>query len=94
MSRDLTMAERRKNVSKKPKEPVLADEKLRRHERYTLFLYLLGFPAIVAGMVVLSEFLSQGEPSRIALYIAGGLTAAFAIAFGVVYLLRRRSDNA
>lgn len=88
------MAEKRKNVSKKPKEPVLEDEKLRRHERFTLFLYLLGGPAIIAGMVVLSEFLSQGEPSRVALYIAGGLFGAFAIAFAVVYLLRRRSDNA
>lgn len=83
----------RKNVSKKPKEPLLEDEKLRRHERFTLGLYILGGFAIIAGMVVLSEFLSQGEPSRVALIVGGSLGGAFALAFGVVYLLRRASDR-
>lgn len=88
------MAASARNVSKKAKTPVLEDEKLRRHERFTLVLYLLGGPAIIAGMVVLSEFLSQGEPSRIALIIAGALFGVFAVAFAVVFFLRRRSDKA
>lgn len=83
----------RKNVSKKPKEPVLQDEKLVRHERLTLVLYLLAGLALIAGMVVLSEFLSQGEPTRLALIIAGALFGVCAVGFLVAYLMRRAGDR-
>lgn len=91
------MADKRaKNVSKKPKakSDVLEDPALVRHERLTLVLYLLGGLAIVAGMVVLSEFLSQGKPSRLALIIAGSLAGIFAVGFLTVFLLRRKGDKA
>lgn len=83
----------RKNVSKKPKEPVLQDEKLVRHERLTLVLYLLAGVALIAGMVVLSEFLSQGKPSRLALIIAGSLFGVCALGFLGAYFMRRASDK-
>ncbi|MEK6974960.1 MAG: hypothetical protein AABY18_01295 [Candidatus Thermoplasmatota archaeon] len=87
------MASARKNVSKKVKQPVLEDPKLVRHERLTLVLYLLGGPALIAGMVVLSEFLSRGKPSQLPLIIAGTLFGICAVGFLVVYLMRRASDK-
>lgn len=83
----------RKNVSKKPKEPVLQDEKLLRHERLTLILYLLAGLALIAGMVVLSMFLSSGSaPFKVWLpaAILGGLCA---VGFLTTYLMRRAGDK-
>ena len=78
--------------SKKAKGAVLDDPKLARHERLTLFLYLEGAFVIIAGMVLLSEFLSTGKADRTTLYITGGLTGLFAVGFLTTYLLRRRGD--
>lgn len=86
------MASARKNVSKKS-ATVLDDEKLKRHERLTLILYLEGGIGLIAGMIVLSEFLSQGSPSKpvwVTALVLGGL---FAIGFLTTYLMRRFGDK-
>ena len=82
-----------KNVSKKAKEPTLVDPVQARYDRLTLVLYLLGALAIIAGMVVLSEFLSAGKADRIVLIIAGSLFGLLAIGILVTYLMRRASDK-
>lgn len=82
-----------KNVSKKAKETALEDPAQVRHDRLTLMLYLLGGVAIIAGMIVLSEFLSAGKADRIVLIIAGSLFGLLAIGILVTYLMRRASDK-
>lgn len=79
-----------KNVSKKAKEPTLEDPALVRRERLTLVIYLLGAVAIIAGMIVLSEFLSAGKANTTVLIIAGSLFGAVALGILVTYLLRRQ----
>ncbi len=81
---------KRKNVSKKPKETVVGDPAVTRRERLTLVIYLLGGVAIIAGMIVLSEFLSQGKPDRTVLIIAGTLFGVVALGILVTYLMRRK----
>ena len=78
-----------KNVSKKPKEPTLVDPVQARYDRLTLVLYLLGGVAIIAGMIVLSEFLSAGKADRTVLIIAGSLFGIVALGVLVTYLMRR-----
>lgn len=85
------MASARKSVSKKT--PVLEDEKLKRHERLTLILYLEGGVGLIAGMIVLSEFLSQGSPSKPVWITALALGGLFAIGFMATYLMRRFGDK-
>ena len=81
---------KRKNVSKKSKEPVIQDEAVTRRERLTLIIYLLGGVAIIAGMIVLSEFLSQGKPNQTVLIIAGSLFGIVALGILGTYLMRRK----
>lgn len=76
-----------------PKPAPLDDEAVARHDRLTLVLYLLAGVAIIAGMVVLSEFLSQGKPSQIALIIAGSLFGLCALGFLGTFLMRRIGDR-
>jgi UDP-N-acetylmuramyl pentapeptide phosphotransferase/UDP-N-acetylglucosamine-1-phosphate transferase len=84
------MAAARKNVSKKPKgKDELEDPSTTRRERLTLIIYLLGGVAIIAGMVVLSEFLSQGKPDRTVLIVAGSLFGVVALGILATYLMRR-----
>lgn len=88
------MAEsRRKADAKKSAKAVTSDEEKAlqtRFERITLLLYLEGAVAIVVGMIVLSEFLSQGEPSRPVLIAAGILFGILLVGIGATVLARRR----
>lgn len=81
---------KRKNVSKKAKEPIVQDEAVTRRERLTLIIYLLAGVAIIAGMIVLSEFLSQGKPNQTVLIVAGSLFGIVALGILGTYLMRRK----
>ena len=89
------MAEsRRKPDAKKnvKAEPTEAETTLRnRLERLTLLLYLEGAVAIVIGMIVLSQFLSEGKPSRNILIAAGILFGILAIGVGFTWFARRKA---
>ena len=92
------MAEsRRKADAKKATkaEPSEEQDALRtRFERITLLLYLEGAVAIVVGMIVLSEFLSQGSPSRNVLIAAGVLFGILVVGIVATVLARRRVSDA
>lgn len=89
------MADAGRKAEPKHKEPQsISLEAQQRHERLTLVLFLEGAVAIVAGMVVLSQFLSNGKADRDVLYVAGGLGGVFVLGFAVTYFLRRRADRA
>jgi small neutral amino acid transporter SnatA (MarC family) len=85
------MAEPAKAVPKH-KETIVSDS-LRKHERLTLVLYLLGAVALVAGMVLISQFLSQGKANNTVVILNAVLFGLFAVAFAVIYLVRRVSDK-
>lgn len=87
------MAQSARKSPKKAKGSVLEDEKLLRHERLTLILYLEVGLALIAGMVVLSEFLSQGKASRPVWITAAVLGGIAALGFLTTFLLRRRGDR-
>ena len=80
----------RKNVSKKPKTSVVEDPAQQRRDRLTLIIYLLSGVAIVVGMIVLSEFLSQGKADRLVLIICGVLFAIVGAGILTTYLMRRK----
>jgi uncharacterized membrane protein len=82
-----------KGPTPKHKETVVVSDAQRKHERLTLFLFLEGFAAIIAGMVLISEFLSQGKANDTVLYIVGGLVGIFAIGFLATLLIRKASDK-
>ncbi len=69
--------------------PILQEDALKRRERLTLVLYLLGAVAIVAGMILLSEFLAQAKADKQILYITGGLFGVFIVGMGVTYAMRK-----
>lgn len=78
----------------KAKDAPLDDPQLQRHERLTLVLFLEGAVAIIAGMVLLSEFLSQGSPSKPVWITAAILLGLLAVGILVTWLLRRKGDQA
>lgn len=87
---------RRKPDAKKSQSKVAAPEaeELRnRLERMTLLLYLEGAVAIVVGMIVLSEFLSQGKPSQNVLIAAGVLFGILAIGVAFTWMARRKAGG-
>ena len=93
VSRAVIMSDTRNKAPKTPKTgAALDDPKLVRHERLTLFLFLEGAVANVAGMFLLSEFLSQGKADQKTLIIAGTLFGLLAVGIVATYLMRRRSD--
>lgn len=84
----------RTNVSKKKKVPVLEDDAVVRRERLTLFLYLEVGLALIAGMVVLSEFLSQGKASK-PVWVTGAILGGIAaLGFLTTFLMRKFGDKA
>jgi dihydrofolate reductase len=91
------MAEsRRKAESRKPaveKDDEMEDAKHRRLDRLALLIYLEGGVAIIAGMVVLSQFLSEGKPDKVVLTVAGVLFGLLAIGIVFTALARRRIAN-
>lgn len=86
------MAQQRKSTAKK--DAVLADEAQQRRERLTLALYLEGAVAIIAGMVLISEFLSQGEASKPVWITAAVLLGLLAVAILSTVLMRRVKKSA
>ena len=86
------MAEPAKTTPKH-KETVVSDAQ-RKHERLTLFLVLEGAVAIIAGMVLISEFLSQGSANGTVLYVAGILLGILALGILSTWILRRKGDKA
>lgn len=81
------MATKRKSAPKK--DSVLADEAQQRRDRLTLALYLEGGVAIVAGMVLISEFLSAGKASKPVWMTAAVLLGILAVAFLSTFVMRR-----
>ena len=89
------MAESRRKADSRKSKPVVADAetddaKTSRLDRLALLLYLEGGAAIIAGMVVLSQFLSQGKPDQTVLIVAGALAAVLAVGITFTVLARRR----
>lgn len=82
----------RKNVSKKAKDE-LDDEHVTRREKLTLVIYLLGGVAIIAGMVVLSQFLSAGEVDKPVWITGAALGGAALVGVLITYLMRRAEDK-
>jgi hypothetical protein len=90
------MAEsRRKADSRKwqPPEPEVDEEKQSLLDRLALILYLEGGAAIIAGMVVLSQFLSAGSPDKTVLLIAGILFGILVVGVVFTLLARRRANK-
>lgn len=81
------MATKRKSAPKK--DSVLTDEAQERRDRLTLALYLEGGVAIVAGMVLISEFLSAGKASKPVWVTAAVLLGILAAAFLSTFVMRR-----
>jgi hypothetical protein len=89
------MAEsRRKADSKKwqPEEPETDEEKQSLLDRLALLIYLEGGAAIIAGMVVLSQFLSAGSPDKTVLLVAGILFGVLVLGVIGTVLARRRAN--
>ena len=88
------MAEsRRKADGKTPAKAETSDAEKAlqtRFDRITLLLYFEGAVAIVVGMVVLSQFLAQGSPSKPILIAAGVLYGILAVGIAATILARRR----
>jgi hypothetical protein len=89
------MAEsRRKAESRKPvvdKEDGEDDAKNTRLDRLALLLYLEGGVAIIAGMVVLSKFLSEGKVQQDVWLPAVILGAVLAVGIVFTIIARRRT---
>ncbi len=88
------MAEAPKAAPKHKDTTALADELQKRHERFTLFLFLEGAVGIVAGMFLISEFLSRGKADQTTVLVTSILAGLFVLGFAVTWFLRRRSDRA
>ena len=89
------MAEsRRKADSKKwqPEEPEDDEEKQTLLDRLALLMYLEGGAAIIAGMVVLSQFLSAGSPDKTVLLVAGILFGVLVLGVAGTWFARRRAN--
>jgi hypothetical protein len=90
------MAEsRRKAESRKPavesKDDEAEDARNTRLDRLALLLYLEGGVAIIAGMVVLSKFLSTGKVEQDVWLPAAILGAVLAVGIVFTIIARRRT---
>ena len=91
------MAESRRKADKRKSTPEIdaeAEARLKRLERLQLLLYVEGGVAIVAGMFVLSEFLSQGEVGQPTWIIAAVLGGILAIGIAFTWVARRKARTA
>ena len=92
------MAEsRRKAESRKPvveTDDEVEDARHKRLDRLALLLYLEGGVAIIAGMVVLSKFLSEGKVEQDVWLPAAILGAVLAVGIVFTIIARRRTANA
>ncbi|HLF16654.1 MAG TPA: hypothetical protein VI796_04395 [Candidatus Thermoplasmatota archaeon] len=73
--------------------PELDEARRARHERLTLIIMLEGAVAIIAGMFLISQFLSSGEPKPQTLLIAEILFGVLVVGTAATMLLRRRFDR-
>lgn len=92
------MAESRRKAESRKSKPSekdgATDPRLARIERLALLLYLEGAVAIVVGMVVLSQFLSEGSPDRTILAVAGVLFGLMLVGMLATWMARRKAVNA
>lgn len=85
------MAEtKRKSESAKP---AIDSEMQARRDRLTLALYLEGALGIIAGMIVISQFLSEGKADPTVLWIAGSLLGILVLGLLVTILIRRKTKQ-
>lgn len=86
------MAESRRKADTRPAvvDKEAAEERNRRLDRLALLLYLEGGVAIIAGMVVLSKFLSEGSV-EMAIWLPAAILGGI-LAVGIVFtaMARRR----
>lgn len=91
------MAESRRKADKRKSTPEMdkeAEARLTRLERLQLLLYLEGGVAIVAGMIVLSQFLSAGKVDQIVWIPAAILGGILAIGIAFTWVARRKARTA
>ena len=91
------MAQSRRKADARKSTPELdeaAEARLTRLERLQLLLYLEGGVAIIAGMVVLSQFLSAGKVERIVWLPAAILGGVLAIGIAFTWVARRKARTA
>jgi uncharacterized membrane protein HdeD (DUF308 family) len=91
------MAESRRKADKRKATPELdaeAEARLTRLERLQLLLYLEGGIAIIAGMVVLSQFLSQGKVEQVVWLPAAILGGILAVGIAFTWVARRKARTA
>ncbi|MFA5944938.1 MAG: hypothetical protein WC876_10790 [Candidatus Thermoplasmatota archaeon] len=91
------MAESRRKADARKSTPVkdeAAEARQTRLERLQLLLYLEGGAAIIAGMVVLSQFLSAGKVEQNVWLPAAILGGILAIGIGFTYVARGRARTA
>lgn len=91
------MAESRRKADKRKSDPEIdadAEARLRRLERLQLLLYIEGGIAIVAGMIVLSQFLSQNKVAQIVWVPAAILGGILVVGIAFTMLARRKARAA
>lgn len=91
------MAESRRKADKRKSTPEIdaeAEARLTRLERLQLLLYLEGGVAIVAGMIVLSQFLSAGKVDQVVWIPAAILGAILAVGIAFTWVARRKARTA
>ena len=88
------MAESRRKADARKSAPEIDEEakaRLTRLERLQLLLYLEGGIAIVAGMIVLSQFLSTGKVEQVVWLPAAILGGVLAVGIAFTWVARRRA---
>ena len=91
------MAESRRKPDKRKATPVIDEEaeaRLTKLERLQLLLYIEGGVAIIAGMVVLSQFLSSGKVEQKVWLPAAILGGILAIGIAFTWVARRKARTA
>ena len=91
------MAESRRKADKRKATPAIDEEaeaRLTRLERLQLLLYIEGGIAIIAGMVVLSQFLSTGTVEQKVWLPAAILGGILAIGIAFTWVARRKARTA
>lgn len=91
------MAESRRKADARKSTPELDEEakaRLTRLERLQLLLYIEGGIAIIAGMIVLSQFLSAGKVEQNVWLPAAILGGILAIGIAFTWVARRKARTA
>ncbi|MEA3135833.1 MAG: hypothetical protein QOJ26_1681 [Thermoplasmata archaeon] len=91
------MAESRRKADARKSTPVIDEEaeaRLTKLERLQLLLYIEGGIAIIAGMVVLSQFLSAGKVQQNVWLPAAILGGILAVGIAFTWVARRNARTA